>query len=222
MSTTLTLKEIEQQTHNVYRLVFDKPEGWDIKPGQAIEMKLDMDGWRDEGRPFTPTSLPDWDHLEFTIKSYPDHDGVTARIPKLTSGDKVMISEPWGAITDHGPGIFIGAGAGVTPFIAILRDRVRREGSLDGSTLILSNDTADDIILHDELVGMPGLSTIFTITDEKTEAYPNRRIDEEFLDEVLHGWREEFYVCGPRPFEDDIKSILYKKGVPDEKIHCDH
>ena len=82
MSHTLTLKSIDAVTHDTYHLVFDRPDGFDFTPGQAVDLALDRDGWREEKRPFTFTSLPGDDDLEFVIKSYPDHDGVTEQIAK--------------------------------------------------------------------------------------------------------------------------------------------
>ena len=148
MPHELTLKIKEQLTPDTHRYVFTKPEGIAFKPGQATEMTLMKDGWRDEGRPFTFTSLPDEDALEFVIKSYPDHDGVTEQLAKLVPGDTVEIVEPFGAITDHGPGVFIAAGAGITPFVSIL-DKHAAKGAMD-CTLIFTNATEADIILREK------------------------------------------------------------------------
>lgn len=134
MSRKLTLQSIEPLTHDVHHLVFDKPEGLKFTPGQAIDMALDRDGWREEKRPFTFTSLPGEGTLEFVIKSYPEsadgHDGVTERIGKMQPGDTVLVEEPWGAIEDKGDGVFIAGGAGVTPFIAILRKKLAENARL--------------------------------------------------------------------------------------------
>jgi len=54
---TCRVLAIEPVTHNVNRIVADKPEGYTFTPGQATEVALDRDGWRDEKRPFTFTSL---------------------------------------------------------------------------------------------------------------------------------------------------------------------
>ena len=97
-----------------------KPRGYAFTPGQATDVAVDREGWRDEERPFTFTGLPDWDHLHFTIKSYFDHDGVTREIADLGPGDGFLIGEPWGTIAYKGAGTFIAGGAGITPFLAIL------------------------------------------------------------------------------------------------------
>lgn len=217
MKHELTLRSIEPVTHNVHCLRFDKPKGFVFKPGQAVEMRLDRDGWRDKARPFTMTSLPDDDFLEFTIKSYPDHGGVTEQIGTLHAGEKVIIGGVFGAITDKGPGVFIAGGAGVTPFIAILRQR-HRDGALKGCTLIFTNNYEKDIIRRQEWEGMDDLETIFTLTREDNGTLPNRMVDGAFLDEVLDGYDQRFYVCGPPPMIDAVVKVLKDRGVPDDRI----
>ena len=44
MTHRLTLRRIEPVTHDVNRLVFDRPDGYDFTPGQATLMRLDRDG----------------------------------------------------------------------------------------------------------------------------------------------------------------------------------
>jgi ferredoxin-NADP reductase len=222
MTHTITLRKIEPVTHDTYRLIFDKPEGYSFTAGQACHMALDRDGWRDQDRPFTFTSQPEDEHLEFVIKSYPagdpDHDGMTAQIPTLEPGDRVIIDAPSGVIEDRGPGVFIAGGAGITPFIPILRRRARDRDSLSACTLIFSNKTERDIILRDEWDAMEGLGTIFVVTDEPDSELPSGPIDGTFLGEVLKGFREHFYICGPKPMTQDIMDALKERGVPDAKI----
>ena len=79
--------DTEYVTHNVRRFKFERPAGFDFEPGQATEVSIDREGWRDEKRPFTFTGLRDWDHLEFTIKIYSDHDGVTNQLGSLKGQD---------------------------------------------------------------------------------------------------------------------------------------
>ena len=217
MKFTLPLKSIEAVTHNVFRLRFDRPRDFRFQPGQATLIRLDRDGWRDNKHPFTMTSLPEDDELEFTIKSYPEHQGLTGQIALMKPGDKVIIGNAWGAITDSGPGVFIAGGAGVTPFVAILRRR-QRDNELKGCMLIFSNTVEKDIILREEWEAMKDLNTVFTLTGEDSGTFPNRKIDGDFLDEVLEGYDRRFYVCGPPPMVDAISKILTAKGVPEDRI----
>lgn len=213
----VTIRAIEPLTHDVRRYVCDKPEGYSYEPGQATELHLDRDGWRDENRPFTFTSLPDDDHLEFTIKTYPDHDGVTEQIGQLEPGATFVIGEAWGAITDRGPGTFIAGGAGVTPFLAILRQRLA-DGSLEGCHLIFSNSTEADIILRDELAAMPGLRTTFIVTDQPDSPLAAERLGKESLDRLIDGTDQRFYVCGPPEMVEDVTDALRALGADPDGI----
>lgn len=218
MSHTLTLQKIEPVTPDTHHLVFDKPEGFDFTPGQAVDLALDRDGWRDEKRPFTFVSLPQEKTLDFVIKSYPGHDGVTEQIGKLQPGDRVTIDDPWGVIKDEGPGTFIAGGAGVTPFIAVLRERLEANGTLEGCTLIFSNSTEKDIILRETFEGMKGLRCVFTVTDQDNASVETRRIDRDFLSDHVDPAQGTYYVCGPEPMIDDVVSALSSLGVEDERI----
>lgn len=217
MPQTITLKHLTPVTHDTHRYVFSRPEGLEFEPGQAAELAIDEDGWRDEGRPFTFTSLPDHPDLEFVIKSYPDHNGVTEQLPRLSPGAQLHLDGPFGAITDHGSGTFIAAGAGVTPFIPILRKRAR-DNALDGCTLIFSNKTADDIIMRGEWEAMAGLRTVFTVTDEKPEGLLHGMIDKDFLSREIDDFQQTFYICGPQGFVDDVRDALVALGAQKDSI----
>ena len=127
---------MSEVTHNVRRIRLEKPDDYNFTPGQATEVAIDKEGWRDEKRPFTFTSLNSDPWLEFVIKVYPDHDGVTEQIGQLQKGDSLIIEDLWGAIEYKGEGTFIAGGAGVTPFIAIFRD-LARKGELAQPTHLL-------------------------------------------------------------------------------------
>jgi len=218
MSYTVELKKIEPVTHDTNHLVFKRPEGFTFEPGQATDFSLDKDGWRDKKRPFTFVNLPESDTLEFVIKAYPDHDGVTEQIAQMKPGDHAIIEDPWGAIEDEGPGTFIAGGAGITPFIAILRERLEKKGTLAGCKLIFSNETEKDIILRREFETMPGLECVFTVTDQDTADIETHRIDRAFLTQHIDPNFGHFYVCGPENMVDDITEQLKSLGVSEDRI----
>src|SRR6185437_8145744 len=126
--------EIVPRTHDVRTYRFNKPEGYHFEPGQATEVSINNEKWKDEKRPFTFTSLNDWDFLEFTIKSYRDHDGVTHALDSVKPGDELILRDVWGTIQYKGPGYFLAGGAGITPFIAILR-QLKKDGKIEGNEL---------------------------------------------------------------------------------------
>ena len=217
MTHELAVTEIEALTGDVYRLRLDRPEGYRFTPGQATDLAIDRDGMRDETRPFTFTSRPGDPFLEFTIKSYPAHEGVTALIPTLKPGDCLRIGDPWGAIRDEGPGVIIAGGAGLTPFIPILRER-RRMGWLTGMTLIEADKTWDALILRDEWRAMPGLDAVFVLEDEDHEECERGRVDRALLER--HGVTPAtlVYLCGPPPMMEAVTGALRSIGVPERQV----
>lgn len=211
------IRSVEPVTHNVKRFKLEKPAGYTYIPGQATEISIDAPDWKNERRPFTFTSLTAWDHLEFTIKIYTDHAGVTNQLGNAKAGDTLLLHEVFGAIQYHGEGTFIAGGAGVTPFIAILR-QLQQEKKLGQNKLIFSNNTAKDIILKDEFSSMLGNNFINTLTQEKTSTYDNRKIDKAYLSEKVTDLKQYFYLCGPDPMVEAIQRDLIALGADQKKV----
>ncbi|HET9430921.1 MAG TPA: FAD-binding oxidoreductase, partial [Chitinophagaceae bacterium] len=120
-SHIVQIRSIGSVTHDVLKVKIDKPDNYKFTPGQATEVAINKEGWREQKRPFTFTSLPDEEFLEFTIKTYPSHKGVTNELLSLKPGDELILHDVWGAISYKGEGIFIAGGAGITPFLSIFR-----------------------------------------------------------------------------------------------------
>ncbi len=209
--------KVENVTHNVKRFTLTKPGTYEFTPGQATDVVINRPGWESERRPFTFTSLNDWDTLEFTIKIYNDHNGVTNELGKLKVGDELILHDVWGAIHYKGKGVFIAGGAGVTPFIAILRN-LHHEHKIGNNKLIFSNRTEKDIILKDEFNHMLGDNFINTITDEKTDEYDNEKIDQSYLKRKVNDFNQYFYICGPDAMVEDIHKDLLTLGSKEDKI----
>lgn len=216
-SHRVKILETKWLTHDVRQIRTEKPPGYSFVPGQATEVAVAEKEWENERRPFTFTSLNSKPYLEFTIKAYNDHDGVTKRIGELKAGDSLIIHDVWGAISYRGPGVFIAGGAGITPFIAILR-QLGEEKSSDKNLLLFSNKTAKDIILKDELSTVSNLDVRQVLTREKHADAHHGRIDADYLKKVLPAKTSNFYVCGPEQFTSDVLGFLEKHGVKAEAL----
>jgi propane monooxygenase reductase subunit len=212
MPVRVQLLKTEMVTHNVRYYRVEKPKNFHFAPGQATEVSIDRPGWSDQKRPFTFTSLPDEPTLEFTIKSYRDHPGVTDALWGCEAGDHLLLRDVWGTIQYRGPGTFIAGGAGVTPFIAILRS-LKARGELGGNRLIVSNKTEQDIILRDEFEAMPGLDTLWTVTGDAESRLPQERIDAAFLKKHIPDFSQNFYLCGPDAMVADLRAMLEELGA---------
>ena len=207
----------EYLTHDVKRITVERPRGYVFTPGQATDVAVDAPGWTDQLRPFTFTGLTTSRHLEFSIKVYRDHHGVTGQIGLVHAGDHLILHEPFGAISYQGPGFFIAGGAGVTPFIAILRDLHHRK-KLRGNTLLLTNKTASDVILDGEFTKMLGRHFLKVFTRERVIGFHERRIDRDMLITLVQDFDQHFYVCGPEAFVAGMNRLLTDLGASAEKL----
>lgn len=216
MTHTVRIIAIDNVTHDVKRIVTEKPEDYTFEPGQATTVAINKEGFKDQKRPFTFTSLPIDGHLEFAVKTYP-HEGVTQKLNDLNTDDELLIDDPFGTISYKGPGYFIAGGAGITPFIAILR-KLEKDDQMEGNTLIYSNKEERDIILEVELRQMLGLKFVNTLTRENNEKYFHGRIDKQFLKDHVKDFNKHFYVCGTMQMTKDVLKSLKELGVKDEQL----
>lgn len=217
--TKVLILETSFLTHDVKRFVLEKPKGYKFIPGQAAEVSINQSDWKEKKRPFTFTSLNKNPHLEFTIKAYPEHRGVTERLHQLSPGDELLLGEPFGTINYKGLGVFLAGGAGITPFIGILR-QIKEEDRIRGNSLLFSNKTQKDIILEKEFRETFGKKEdlIFTLTRERKKGYGAGRMDEEFLKKRINDFSQNFYVCGPPEFVKDISSALKNLGTKADSL----
>ena len=211
------IRAIDNITHNVLRIVTDKPPAYIFTPGQATEVSINKSGWQQEKRPFTFTCLPGDDYLEFTIKTYPDHKGVTNELLQLRKDDELILQEVFGAIAYKGEGVFIAGGAGVTPFISIFR-HLRSKNEVGANRLILANNKKADIILEEEFADLLGTNFINILSDEKADGYAYGRITEGFLKLHIHDLNKPIYICGPEPMMDAVEKQLSSLGMESKLI----
>lgn len=208
----VTVKEIIPRTHNVKTFRVTKPTGFEFSPGQATDLSLNEEGWKDNKHPFTFTCLPDDDYLEFTIKLYDNPNGLTNKLKTIEPGAEFEISSAWGAIEYKGEGVFIAGGAGVTPFISIFRS-LDAQNKIGNNRLIFSNKTEADIILKDEFETMLGENFINIITKQPGTKYYSRHIDKDYLANNLSDISQHFYVCGPDEFTKNVLDALKELGA---------
>lgn len=213
----------ESVAKNVYLYIVEKPEGFQFRPGQAVDLSIDEEGWRDKKRPFTITSLPNNPRLEFVIKSYmsddkPGEEGVTAHLKReVEVGERVIFGDPWGAIEYRGPGVFIAGGAGITPFIAILR-KLEQEQKLDGNRLFFSNKNAEVVFLQGELIRCLGNHVVCTLTGEEHRDYESGRVDKEWLKSRVTNFDQPFYLCGPPTMVKELSKTLQELGAKTDSL----
>ena len=216
MANAVKIKSIEKITHDVLHIVAQKPGGLQYHAGQAVDVSINKPGWEKELRPFTFTSLPTDNQIEFTIKTYPAHNGVTNQLLLLQPGDELLIGEVFGDIAYKGEGVFIAGGAGITPFLAILK-QLEKENKIGNNKLLFAKNTQADIINKEKLTNLLGNNFINILSNEKKEGFENGFITAGLIQKHT-GKNSFYYLCGPPPMMAAIENQLALLGVKSEYI----
>lgn len=210
------ITSIEHATHDVLHIRVVKPKNVEFVPGQATEVSINKPGWEKEGRPFTFVCLPNDNYLEFMIKTYPDRKGVTNKLLSLKVGDELILNYIFGAIDYKGEGTFIAGGAGMTPFISILRS-LKDQNKLGDNKLVYANNTKRDIIMEEELKELLGDNFINILSKDGEQGYAHGFITDSFLKEHNISFENYIYLCGPPPMMEAVEKILEQEKL-DNKL----
>jgi ferredoxin-NADP reductase len=211
------IQSVDKLTHDVLKIVTEKPKKYDFVPGEATEISINKDGWKDQKSPYTFTCLPEDNYLEFIIKIYPSHKSMTNELSHLKINDELILHEVFGAISYKGEGVFMAGGSGFTPFISIFRD-LESKNEIGNNKLIFANKTKNDIILEKEFKALLGTNFINILSDEKVEGYANGQITKDFIQANSIGINKLFYLCGPPPMMEAIEKQLADLNVDKKSI----
>lgn len=214
---TVAVTSVRQITHDVLGIRTEKPDSFRFTSGQATELAICKNGWQEIKRPFTFTCIPSDDYLEFMIKIYPAHKGVTQELSKIKVNEQLLIGDAWGAISYGGPGLFIAGGAGITPFISIFR-QLATENRLAGNRLLFANKTRADIILEAELNHLLQTNIVHVLSEETSPEYKTGFITADLISENIPPGSRKVYVCGPPPMMDAVLAYCRQLGIADTAI----
>jgi ferredoxin-NADP reductase len=213
---------------------FEKPTGFDFKPGQSADLTLPNPPETDaEGnvRTFSIASAPFEDQLMFATRA---RDTAFKRsLKKMPLGTVVKIDSATGSFTLHEnsakPAVFLAGGIGVTPFSSIVRqaDHDRAPHKL---YLFYSNRRPEDAPFVEVLQNLektnPQFRFIATMTEmrrsKKTWNGETGRIDQEMLSKYLNELRGPiYYVAGPPALVSGMRKMLVASGVDEDDIRSD-
>ena len=202
---------------NILETTLRLEEGWrGHQPGQFAFVTSS----RAEGaHPYTIASA--WDpaqrHISFVTKALGDH---TAELPqKLRVGAPVVVEGPYGCFTFGGAQqrqIWIGAGIGITPFIARMKHLARegrgpRDIDLYHPTAVEDPKALDKLRADAQAAGI----RLHVLVSER-----DGRLSGERLRAEVPGWREaSVWFCGPAGFGQALRADLVAQGLPDDAFH---
>ncbi len=197
--------------------------GWgfsaDYQPGQYVGIGLRVDG-RWHWRSYSLTSVPvrDKKRITITVKATPEGFLSSHLVNGVKPGTIVRLAAPKGdfALPDPPPPkiLFVSAGSGITPLMAMLRSLTAR-GHRPDIVHLHSAPTAEDVIFHDELrnleVSQPGYRLHLQLTKQ------DGKLDFDNLDDLVPDWRERpTWACGPTPMLDTVETLWDSAGLSDD------
>jgi len=213
---------------------FERPPGFDFKPGQSADLTLlDPPESDSEGnvRTFSIASAPFEDQLMFATRM---RDTAFKRsLKKVPLGTVVKMDSAMGSFTLHKnsakPAVFLAGGIGITPFSSIVRqaDHDRAPHRL---YLFYSNRRPEDALFFEVLQNLektnPNFRFIATMTEmsrsKKTWKGETGRINKDMLSRYLNDLRGPiYYIAGPPAMVSLMRKMLVASGVDEDDIRTD-
>jgi ferredoxin-NADP reductase len=213
---------------------FEKPSGFDFKPGQSADLTLfnppetDSEG---NTRTLSIASAPFEDKLTFATRM---RDTAFKRsLKQLPLGTGVKINSALGSFTLHKnsakPAVFLAGGIGITPFFSIVR-QADHERTPHKLYLFCSNHSPEDApfseALQELVMTNSNLRLVGTVT--KMSGSKNKwdgekgRIDKEMLLRYLSNLQGPiYYIAGPPAMVTGIRKMLVASSVDEDDIRTE-
>ena len=210
-----------------------KPAGFEFKPGQAIELVLDVAELAEDLKrhAFSIVSAPH--ETELTVATRMRDSAYKRALGSLQAGANVGIDGPFGSMTLHNnvsrPACFIAGGIGITPFMSMLRHATEVR-SAHHLLLIYANRRPKDAAFLAELEEMARLNDHFRLIATMTDADESvaqwsgerRRIDAAFLTSALADLPSAInYVTGPPAMVAAVRAALSAAGIDDDDVRSE-
>jgi ferredoxin-NADP reductase len=213
--------DVRSETEDSATVVI-KP-GWgfsaDYQPGQYVGIGLSLDG-RWHWRSYSLTSIPrrDSKHITITVKATPEGFLSTHLVNGVKPGTIVRLATPKGdfALPDPSPPkiLFISAGSGITPLIAMLRS-LRARGETPDIMHLHSAPSVNSVIFHDELRQLEQEQPSYRLHLQLTES--DGHLDFDRLDRLVSDWQDRpTWACGPTAMLDTVEKMWEDAGLRDD------
>ncbi|ANY85798.1 MULTISPECIES: pyridoxamine 5'-phosphate oxidase family protein [Pseudomonas] len=226
---------IEQESRDIRSFYLQPEDGTPVTfaPGQHIPVRLRIDGQTPVIRTYSLSSAPSDGELRISVKA----QGLASRYlhQQLKVGDLLEVRLPMGSFTldQHSirPLVLIGAGVGITPLIAMLREQLA-SGQGRCIHLFHGGRTLGDLPFKQELAALQRQSNgqlhiHRALSQPQAHAVHGRdytfagRLSIDQIKATLALDDYDFYLCGPASFTQDLYEGLRGVHVPDARIHAE-
>jgi len=207
--------------------------------GQYISVRVFVEALGlKQPRQYTLSTSPQTDYLRISVKRE-DEKGdlasgwVSNTLHGLAEGSEIEVSAPTGnfyLIDSSKRNVFISAGVGLTPMIAMLNQLVTLDMPQPASFIHACRSSQVHAMkqhIQEQKTKFPRLSTFTAYEfphsgDVIGEDYDVAgRLDLATLDTALLPAHADYYLCGPIPFMQQQHQALVARGIKPEQIHSE-
>ncbi|WP_422023314.1 ferric reductase-like transmembrane domain-containing protein [Roseibium sp.] len=195
-----------------------KGRGMRHKPGQFAFLSIDSGGLGEE-HPFTLSGAPTDDKvLRFSIKDLGDY---TDRLQRMVQpGMDAIVSGPFGHFSmprGRDPQVWIGAGVGITPFLAFAESLKGREtGPVKLYYCVRERDDIPYAVELERLAEEVDTLELIIVNSAEGIRLTADRIVSDLGGDVANA---HVFFCGPVPMRKALKSGLVLKGLKASRFH---
>lgn len=228
------LKNREEVAHGTMAFHFEKPTGFEFKPGQSVDVTLlDPPPMDAEGaiRTFSIASAPYENELVVATRM---RDTSFKRVfATLPLGTEMKLEGPSGSFTLHKnaakPAVFLAGGIGITPFRSMVR-QAAKDQLAQALYLFYSNRRPEDAAFLDELQTLSQSAPNFNFVPSMSEMQKSTRPwsgERGFIDRVMlqkHCPALDgpiFYIAGPPAMVSAMQQMLVQAGVNEDDIRAE-
>ena len=219
------IEKVVPETDDAATLVIRPGWGWhyDHRPGQYVGIGIQVDG-KFQWRSYSVSSPPQRKGrtISITVRAMPEGLLSSHLVNGVEPGTIVRLATPDGdfVLPDPPPAkiLFLVAGSGVTPVMAMLRT-LHRRGTMPDVVMHYSSPTAERMIFREELSALH--ESHETLTVHRLHTDTEGMLDLADLDRICPDWKErETWACGPGPMLDAVTEHFEKAGL-EEQLHLE-
>ncbi len=215
---------VRDETADARTVVLRPGRGWRAhRAGQFVPVTVTVAGRR-HVRTYSISTAPGTpsDVIAITVKAIAGGVVSNHLVRAIVPGDYVTLGLPQGefVLPESVPvrPLFLTAGSGITPVMAMLRDRAAA-GALDDAVHVHWAPRADEVIFADELARLSDEHAgyalhVVTTRDAAEQGDESRHFSAASLDALCPDWRQrDAYVCGPRSLIDAVSRHWSASGL---------
>ena len=199
-------------------------------PGQYVTVQMPTADGLHQPRQYSLTRADDGEHRQFCVKRVRSNGKPAGEVSNLLHdtvdvGDKVTLSLPFGDVVldDSRPAVFASAGIGISPMAGMLSHLATAGSRLD-VTLLHADVDESSWALRQQVLG-----DVRKLVNSSMHVWFERGAECSLPVDGVHAGIMDFsavqlpqdavyYLCGPLPFMQTVRSALVDRGVPPRDI----